>query len=91
VDVSTPARMEEVAERLDLAMKKVVANRGAPGPDGMTLEQRWSSIAPGLRADLLDRSYRPGAIRRVMISKVDGGQRALGIPTRGSTTGGCSC
>jgi len=75
--------MEEVAERLDLAMKKVVANRGAPGPDGMTvavLEQRWPSIAPGLRAGLLSGSYRPGGIRRVMIPKVDGGQRALGIP-----------
>jgi RNA-directed DNA polymerase len=83
VDVSTPVRMEEVAERLDSAMKKVVANRGAPGPDGMTvavLQQRWPSIAPGLRAGLLSGSYRPGGIRRAMIPKVDGGQRALGIP-----------
>jgi RNA-directed DNA polymerase len=83
VDASTPARMEEVAERLDSAMKKVVANRGAPGPDGMTvaaLVERWPSIAPGLRAGLLSGSYRPGGIRRAMIPKVDGGQRALGIP-----------
>jgi RNA-directed DNA polymerase len=83
VDASTPAKMEEVAERLDLAMKKVVANRGAPGPDAMTvavLEQRWPSIAPGLRAGLLSGNYRPGGIRRAMIPKIDGGQRALGIP-----------
>jgi RNA-directed DNA polymerase len=83
VDASTPAKMEEVAERLDLAMKKVVANRGAPGPDGMTvavLLQQWPSIASGLRAGLLSGSYRPGGIRRAMIPKVDGGQRALGIP-----------
>jgi RNA-directed DNA polymerase len=78
-----PARMKEVAERLDLAMKKVVANRGAPGPDGMTvvqLREQWPSIARKLRADLLAGSYQPGGIRRVMIPKADGGQRALGIP-----------
>jgi RNA-directed DNA polymerase len=81
-----PARMTEVAERLDLAMKKVVANRGAPGPDGMTVEQlrqQWPSIVRRLRAGLLDGSYRPGGIRRVMIPKADGGQRALGIPNVG--------
>ena len=80
---SPPARMEEVAERLDSAMKKVVANKGAPGPDGMTvaaLREQWPSIAPRLRADLLSGSYRPGGIRRAMIPKADGGQRALGIP-----------
>lgn len=83
VDASTPAKMEEVAEALDLAMKKVVANRGAPGPDGMTvtmLAERWPSVASGLRAGLLSGSYRPGGIRRAMIPKADGGQRALGIP-----------
>jgi RNA-directed DNA polymerase len=80
---STPARMEEVAERLDLAMKKVVANKGAPGPDGMTVEtlrERWPSIAPRLRGRLLSGRYWPGGIRRAMIPKADGGQRALGIP-----------
>ena len=79
----TPATMEEVAERIDSAMKKVVANRGAPGPDAMTvieLRQQWPSIAPKLRASLLAGRYRPGGIRRAMIPKADGGQRALGIP-----------
>jgi RNA-directed DNA polymerase len=80
---STPARMEEVAERLDSAMLKVVANKGAPGPDGMTvagLRERWPSIAPRLRGRLLSGRYQPGGIRRAMIPKADGGQRALGIP-----------
>jgi group II intron reverse transcriptase/maturase len=80
---STLARMEEVADRLDLATKKVVANKGAPGPDGMTvdvLREQWPSIAPRLRAALLEGTYRLGGIRRVMIPKAGGGQRGLGIP-----------
>lgn len=83
VEGSTPARMEEVAEALDLAMKKVVANRGAPGPDEITvaaLSEQWPLIGPGLRAGLLSGNYRPGGIRRAMIPKVDGGQRALRVP-----------
>jgi RNA-directed DNA polymerase len=75
--------MEEVVARIDLAMKKVVANKGAPGPDGMTVSQlreRWPTIAPGLRAGLLAGIYRPGGIRRAMIPKAGGGQRGLGIP-----------
>ncbi len=80
---STLARMEEVADRLDLAMKKVVANKGAPGSDGMTvgvLREQWPMIAPRLRAALLEGTYRLGGIRRVMIPKAGGGQRGLGIP-----------
>ena len=64
-------------------MKKVVANKGRPGPDGMTvaaLREQWPSIAPRLRAALLSGTYRPGGIRRAMIPKADGGQRGLGIP-----------
>jgi RNA-directed DNA polymerase len=82
-ETSILARMEEVADRLDLAMKKVVANKGAPGPDGMTvgtLREQWPSIAPRLRAALLEGTYRLGAVRRVMIPKAGGGQRGLGIP-----------
>jgi retron-type reverse transcriptase len=80
---STPARMEVVVERLDSAMKKVVANKGAPGPDGMTvgeLREQWPTISSRLRAELLAGSYRPGGIRRAMIPKAGGGQRGLGIP-----------
>src|SRR3954470_4254268 len=54
------AVMEEVVERLDQAMVKVVANRGAPGPDGMTvgtLHEQWPTIAPKLRTGLLFGSY----------------------------------
>ena len=77
------AMMEEVVARIDSAMKKVVANKGAPGPDGTTvgeLREQWPSIAPMLRAALLAGSYRPGGIRRAMIPKAGGGQRGLGIP-----------
>jgi retron-type reverse transcriptase len=83
-DENSPlARMEEVAGRLESAMKKVVANKGAPGPDAMTvakLREQWPSIAARLRAGLLSGTYRSGGIRRAMIPKADGGQRALGIP-----------
>jgi RNA-directed DNA polymerase len=77
------AVMEEVVERLDQAMLKVVANKGAPGPDGLTvgmLREQWPMVASKLRAGLLDGTYRPGEIRRAMIPKAGGGQRGLGIP-----------
>lgn len=81
---SGPARMEEVARRLSEALARVVANRGAPGPDRQGVEEvrkHWPTILPELRQALLDGSYRPGDIRRVWIPKSGGaGQRGLGIP-----------
>jgi group II intron reverse transcriptase/maturase len=77
------ATIEEVVERLNSAMLKVVANQGAPGPDGQTvgmLRERWPTIGPKLRTGLLFGTYRPGVIRRAMIPKATGGQRELGIP-----------
>jgi group II intron reverse transcriptase/maturase len=77
------ATMEEVAGRLPSAVVKVVSNKGAPGPDGQTIDElreQWAVIYPGLRADLLAGSYRPGVIRRADIPKAGGGQRGLGIP-----------
>jgi RNA-directed DNA polymerase len=80
---SAPVTMEEVARRLTSALVKVASNKGAPGPDGQTIEQlreRWPVVYPKLSAGLLAGSYRPGGIRRVMIPKAGGGQRGLGIP-----------
>jgi hypothetical protein len=75
--------MEEVASRLTPAMLKVVSNRGAAGPDGMTVEllrERWPIVVPRLHRQLLEGSWRPGEIRRAHIPKAGGGQRGLGIP-----------
>ena len=61
------------------------ANAGAPGVDGMTFGQIevagvdvWLA---GLREDLVSKTYRPQAVRRVTIPKPGGGERPLGIPT----------
>jgi RNA-directed DNA polymerase len=78
-----PATMDEVVERLGSALSKVVSNKGAPGPDGMTVEAlqaQWPTIAPRLRAELLEGRWRPGEIRRAHIPKAGGGRRGLGIP-----------
>jgi RNA-directed DNA polymerase len=78
-----PAMMERVVERLGSALLKVASNKGAPGPDGMTVErlqEQWPAVAAMLSASLLAGSYRPGVIRRAEIPKAGGGQRGLGIP-----------
>ena len=79
----TSATMEEVAYRLTSALLKVASNKGAPGPDGQTIEallEQWPVVLPRLQADLLAGTYRPGEIRRAYIPKAGGGQRGLGIP-----------
>src|SRR5436305_1356729 len=81
---AAPATMEEVAKRLTNALLKVASNKGAPGPDGQTIEalcEQWPSVLPRLQADLLEGTYQPGVIRRAYIPKAGGGQRGLGIPT----------
>lgn len=80
-----PAKMEEVVERLTEALYKVVANKGAPGPDRQTVTQlaeNWSAVYPRLRRALMNGNYAPGEIRRAWIPKSDGkGERGLGIPS----------
>jgi len=83
VGIAAPATMEEVANRLTSALLKVASNKGAPGPDGQTIEallEQWPVVLPKLQTDLLAGSYQPGAIRRRYIPKAGGGQRGLGIP-----------
>ena len=78
--------MEAVLERENLkkALAQVKRNKGAPGIDGMTVEnlgpylkEHWLMI----RAQLLDGTYKPQPVRRVEIPKASGGLRPLGIPT----------
>jgi RNA-directed DNA polymerase len=66
------------------AMERVQSNKGAPGVDGMTVEElpdhlreHWRSI----RAKLDSRGYQPSPVKQVVIPKPDGGERLLGIPT----------
>lgn len=78
--------MEEVVEPANIAraMKRVIANQGSPGIDGMTvgeLPEHWRRNEQGLRAQLLGGTFQPTAVRRVTIPKPDGGERELGIPT----------
>lgn len=70
-------------EVLEEAMRKVASNKGAPGPDGQTVEQMVAQKATILRKlskALLSGSYQPGGIRRCWIPKPGGGRRGLGIP-----------
>ena len=84
--VTLPAMtMEEVAsdENLIRAFAEVARNRGAPGPDGRSIDEvreHLDELLPVLRCRLLDGTYRPGMIRRVWIPKPGGGERGLGIP-----------
>lgn len=83
---STERLMEEICgqENLRKALKRVRANKGSPGVDGMTvgklpgyLKEHWSAI----REQLLCGTYRPQPVKRVGIPKPEGGVRKLGIPT----------
>ena len=77
--------MDEVVSDGNLirAFGEVAQNRGAPGPDGRSIEEvrkHLGEFLPVLRRTLLDGTYRPGMIRRVWIPKPGGGERGLGIP-----------
>jgi RNA-directed DNA polymerase len=78
--------IEEILEPENLAQawQRVKANKGAPGIDGMTVEdfpafarEHWPRIATAIR----EGNYRPAPVRRVWIPKPDGTKRPLGIPT----------
>ncbi|MBQ2109003.1 MAG: group II intron reverse transcriptase/maturase [Bacteroidales bacterium] len=78
--------LEEILskENMTQAYKRVVANRGASGVDGITTEhvkeylvENWESIREKIR----NRKYTPQPVRRVEIPKPNGGVRKLGIPS----------
>ena len=77
--------LEQIVESRNMqrAWQNVKANRGAPGPDGITLEQFEATFAtqwPSVRQHLLEGTYEPSAARRKSIPKADGTERHLGIP-----------
>jgi RNA-directed DNA polymerase len=82
----TERLMEEVVEGENLkeALRRVKANKGSPGVDGMTVHDLPGHLqqhGPTLREQLLRGTYKPQPVRRVEIPKPDGGMRKLGIPT----------
>jgi RNA-directed DNA polymerase len=82
----TTGLMEQVVgrENLKRALRRVVANKGAAGPDGMTVEELTPYLKahwPRLRGELLKSRYVPKPVRAVDIPKHGGGTRRLGVPT----------
>jgi len=78
--------MEEICQRENLrkALQRVRQNKGSPGIDGMTIKKLAGYLKkhwPQMREQLLAGTYQPQPVKRVEISKPDGGIRKLGIPT----------
>ena len=71
-------------ENMQRAWKRVKANKGAAGVDGLDIVQTKEHLKhtwPEIRRRLMDGTYRPQPVRRVGIPKPDGSERELGIPT----------
>ena len=85
-DSAQPKLLEKILHKdnLNRAFKRVKANKGAPGSDGMTVDEALLYFKENQK-ELIDRIYRgkytPSPVRRVEIPKPDGGVRKLGIPT----------
>ena len=71
-------------ENLEMAIKKVKQNKGAPGVDKMTvheIEYWFEQYQEELVSKIMNKQYRPMPVKRVYIPKPNGKQRPLGIPT----------
>lgn len=85
-DSAQPELLEKILykDNLNRAFKRVKANKGAPGIDGMTVEEVGAYLGENQK-ELIERikkgKYTPDPVRRVEIPKLEGGIRKLGIPT----------
>lgn len=78
--------MKEILSKknLQIAIKKVKQNKGAPGADRMTVqevEDWFDQYRDEVICKIMNKQYRPMPVKRVYIPKPDGKQRPLGIPT----------
>jgi len=85
-DSAEPELLEAILDRRNMnkAYKRVKANKGAPGVDGMTIEEALPYLREHkdeLIGRILRGKYTPSPVRRVEIPKPNGGIRKLGIPT----------
>ncbi|GLI39315.1 group II intron reverse transcriptase/maturase [Geobacter hydrogenophilus] len=87
IDQPTPENhlLERIlaTENMELAWKRVRANKGAPGVDGITIDDFPDKFRPlwgDIRASLATGTYQPKPVLRVEIPKPTGGTRPLGIP-----------
>ena len=83
---SQPISLERIVatDNISLAWKKVKSNRGAPGIDGVTIDEfpyQFRECWPEIRTAILEGDYTPKPVKRVEIEKSDGGIRPLGIPS----------
>jgi RNA-directed DNA polymerase len=85
-DTPVTSLMGRVLERDNLrrALKQVIRNKGAPGIDGMSVEQLPGYLKhhwPHLKDQLQRGHYHPQPVKRITIPKPAGGERHLGVPT----------
>lgn len=78
--------LEKILSRdnMNLAFKRVKANKGASGIDDMTVDELLQYLKDNgeqIKEDIRNGKYNPKAVRRVEIPKADGSKRKLGIPT----------
>jgi RNA-directed DNA polymerase len=85
-DSAEPDLLSKILDKdnLNRAYKRVKANKGAPGVDGMTIEEALPWLKEHnheLTEKIWRGKYTPSPVKRVEIPKPDGGMRKLGIPT----------
>lgn len=83
---ATEGLIERIFARgnMEAALKRVLANKGAGGVDGVTVDELKPHLVThweGVRKRLMNGTYNPSPVRCVEIPKPDGGMRQLGIPT----------